>query len=201
MLYKKRDIFENLAIKIALIASKTRLSPNSWTILAIIPASATVYFLINQQWLAAAALFFLTSFIDVIDGSVARLTGNVTKLGAYLDTIVDRYVEAAIILALLFVQLPPLFFPSYIWIGTYLFGSLMTTYAKAAAKEKEIVDKEIKGGILERAERVVLLFVGILLAAFNTAYLTYIIALLAILAHITAGQRIWLAINFRKFKR
>ncbi len=71
----------------------------------------------------------------------------------------------------------------------------MTTYAKAAAKEKEIIaeGKELKGGLLERAERLLILFAGILLAIANPLFLTYTIALLAVLSNISALQRILLA--------
>ncbi len=192
MLYKKRDRFEGLSIRIGIAAAKLGLSPNHWTILALIPALMAVWFLIGQQWLIAAALFSLSSFIDLVDGSVARVTGSVTKLGAYLDTIVDRYVEFAILFGLLLVPLPQFVFPSYIWIFVYLFGSLMTTYSKAAAKEKELTETEIKGGILERAERLILLFFAIILAAFDKIYLVYIVVILAVLTNITALQRIYI---------
>ena len=66
----------------------------------------------------------------------------------------------------------------------------MTTYAKASAKERDIVEKELKGGLLQRAERLLILFAGILLAIYNPLYLTYVIAVLAVLTNITAIQRI-----------
>ncbi|GAF97533.1 unnamed protein product, partial [marine sediment metagenome] len=122
-----------------------------------------------------------------------------SRFGAYLDTIIDRYVEAIIVLGLLFVALPVFLVASYIWIFVYLFGSMMTTYAKAAAKEKEIIPEgsELKGGLLERAERLIILFVGIILAAFNPLYLVYIIAGLAVLTNVSALQRIWIAKKFK----
>jgi len=134
----------------------------------------------------------------MVDGAVARVTGKASRFGAYLDTIVDRYVEAIIVFGLLFIGLPEFFIPIYAWIFLYLFGSMMTTYAKAAAKEKEIIPegKELKGGILERAERLIILFIGIIAAAFNPMYLTYVIVLLAILTNISALQRIWIAKKF-----
>ena len=156
------------------------------------------YFLINQNFLLAAVFFIVSSFFDLIDGSVARVMGMVTKKGAYLDTIVDRYVEVLIIAGLFFCSLPDFMLPVGFWLLAYLFGSTMTSYAKAAAKEKELVEKEIKGGLLERAERLILLFIGVLLASLSTVYLTYIIVVLAILSNVTALQRIWIAMNSSK---
>jgi phosphatidylglycerophosphate synthase len=188
-LYKRRERFQGFSVKVGIIFSKLGLSPNQWTLLSLVPMFAAFYYLINQEFLYAAALFLLSSFLDLVDGSVARVTGRVTKLGAYLDTVVDRYVEAIIIIGLLFVPLPGFYVPAYVWLFAYFFGGMMTTYAKAAAKEKELVEKELRGGILERAERLIILFLGILLAMVDKTYLTYVIVALAVLSNVSALQR------------
>ena len=198
MLYKNRQKFGGFFAKIGKVFSKIPLSPNQWTLISLLPVIAAVYFLSQQNFLIAGSLFIIASFLDMVDGAVARVTGKTSRFGAYLDTIVDRYVEAIILFGLLFVGLPGFYIPAYAWIFLYLFGSIMTTYAKAAAKEKEIIPegKELKGGILERAERLIILFIGIIAAAFNPMYLTYVIVLLAILTNISALQRIWIAREF-----
>ena len=195
MLYKNRQRFSNFSVKIGIAFSKIPLTPNQWTIFSLVPAIVAVYFLAQQDFLIAGSLFIVASFLDMVDGAVARVTGRASRFGAYLDTVVDRYVEAIILFGLLFVGLPGFYIPIYAWIFLYFFGSMMTTYAKAAAKEKEIIPegKELKGGILERAERLIILFIGIVAAAFNPMYLTYVIALLAVLTNVSALQRIWIA--------
>ena len=201
MLYAERQRFEKLSVKIGLVFSRLPLTPNQWTVFSLLPALASAYLLASSFFLEAAALFIVASFMDLIDGSVARVTGKVSRFGAYLDTIVDRYVEGLIVLALLFVALPePGFLPIKAWIFVYFFGGMMTTYVKAAAKEKEIVTEgqELKGGILERAERLIVLFVGILLATAQPLYLSYIVVLLALLANFSALQRIWIAKGMAK---
>jgi len=202
MLYTARERFEKLSVKTGIVFSKLPLSPNQWTVISLIPAIASAYFLAGSEFLIAAGFFILAGFLDLVDGSVARVTGKVSRFGAYLDTVVDRYVEALIVLALLFVALPdPGFFvPISAWVFIYFFGSIMTTYVKAAAKEKEIVKEgiELKGGVLERAERLIVLFAGIVLAAFNPAYLSITIILLAVLANISALQRIMIARRMAK---
>lgn len=192
-LYKRREIFLNISIKVGIFFSKFQLSPNQWTLLSIIPALIALYFLIYGQFLAAAVFFIISAFMDLIDGSVARVMGKASRLGAYLDTIMDRYVEGIIVFALLFSGLPGFYLPVYAWIFLYIFGSLMTTYTKSAAKEKELVYEELKGGILERAERMIILFIGILLASIEPVYLTYVIVILAVLSNVSALQRIWIA--------
>jgi phosphatidylglycerophosphate synthase len=195
MLYSARKRFNNLSIKIGIVFSKFHLSPNQWTLLTIIPILIALYFLINQAFLIAALFIIIAAFFDLIDGSVARVTGAVTKKGAYLDTIMDRYVESIIILGLLFISIPSFLLPIPFWLFLYLFGSMMTTYGKAAAKEKELVKTELKGGLMERAERMIVLVIGIVLASFGTIYLTYVIIILAILSNLTALHRIFIALR------
>ncbi len=190
MLYKRRKWFRKYEESIGKTFAKLGLSPNQWTIISLILACAAFYSIITQNFLEAAVLIIITAFLDVVDGCVARTTGKVSKKGAYLDTIVDRYVEFLIIFGLFFVPLPAFYISAQAWLLLYLFGSLMTSYTKAAASLKGVVKDELKGGLLERAERMVILFIGIVLAIFNFRYLVYIIALLAILSNISALQRI-----------
>lgn len=188
MLGKNRDKFSSFSVKVGMLFSKLPLTPNQWTLLSILPAMVAAYFIAREDFLFAALLFGIAAFFDIVDGSVARVTGRVTKRGAYLDTVVDRYVEGAVAFAILFA------FPELAaWIFLYLFGSMATTYAKAAAKEK--LDADIRGGTMERPERLLLLLAAILLAAFDKTYFAYLIMLMAILANITALQRIYSALK------
>jgi len=195
-MYAARERFQNLSIKIGIVFSKVGLSPNQWTMISILPVLVAVYFLYYQEFIIAALLFMVSSFLDLVDGSVARVTGRVSRLGAYLDMVVDRYVEGIIIIGLVFVSLPPFLVDARVWIMIFFFGGMMTTYVKAAAKEKELVTRELKGGLLERAERLIILFIGILLASVDMMFLTYVLVLLAILTNITALQRMWKAVSF-----
>jgi phosphatidylglycerophosphate synthase len=163
---------------------------NTWTAVSLILGIVAAYMLANSLFLAAALAFAIAAFCDSVDGAVARYTGKAGKLGAFYDTIADRYVEFFIIAGLFFAALPDVFLPTRFWLCVYLFGSLMTTYAKAAAKEKGLIKEEMKHGILERAERMILLFVGMVSAAFSPVIFAYILILLAALSNITALQRI-----------
>ena len=190
VLYRKRERSNSLSIKIGIIFSKFGLSPNSWTLLVLVPSFASLYYIINSEFILAAICMIIAAFLDFVDGSVARVMGKVTKFGAYLDTIMDRYVEALIVLGLLVCGLPEfLYIKSSIWLYLFFFGSMMTTYAKAAAKEKDLTEKELSGGLLERGERMLILFVGLLMGSYSKTYLSGTIALLAVLTNITALQR------------
>lgn len=172
--------------------SKFGLSPNQWTIVSLVVAVIAAAFIVSGQYVLGAVFIVLSGFIDLIDGAVARYTGRVTKEGAYIDTVTDRYNELIYILPLAFLinVLPSFLLPFSAWLLLYIFGAMMTTYAKAAAKEKELGVAEIRGGIVERAERVSIYAIGLLLAPINILYLSYAIVILAILVNVSALQRI-----------
>ena len=195
MLTKKRRKFDKISVKIGKIFSKTGLTPNNFTLLTVLSAAVTLYFITSERFLLAALFILITGFLDFVDGSVARFTKKSTKSGAYLDTIVDRYVEFIIIFSFIFIELPYLLLPAMVWIFLYLFGSMMTTYSKAAAMEKSIIKKELSSGIIERGERFLILFVGVFLAFFDKSFLLYVIIILALLTNITALQRIFLVLR------
>jgi archaetidylinositol phosphate synthase len=195
MLSRKRRRFDKISMRTGRIFSKTGLTPNQFTLLTILSAIISFYLLITENFLIAGLFILITGFLDAVDGAVARFTKKSSRFGAYLDTIVDRYVEFIIILSFLFIELPYLIFPAAIWIFLYLFGSMMTTYSKASAREKNIIKKELRTGMIERGERFLILAVGVLLAFFSGIFLLYVIIILAFLTNITALQRIITALR------
>ena len=73
---------------------------------------------------------------------------------------------------------------------------MLTTYTKAAAKEKGLVKQELKGGLMSRGERIILIFLIFILLIFSQQYLaTIIIIIFAILSNLTALQRFFSAIK------
>jgi phosphatidylglycerophosphate synthase len=195
-MYKRREKFSKTSERLGGIFGF--LPANAYTVLALLLALVSAYFILVQNFIAAAVFFAIAAFLDTVDGAVARYRNQASKRGAYFDTVSDRYMEGIIILALILVPLPSFYLPSYFFAAVYLFGSMTITYVKAAAKEKELTKKEITGGLLERPERMILLFIGVLLAHFNAAYLTYVLVILAVLANITALQRIRIALKGAK---
>ncbi len=131
--------------------------------------------------------------MDILDGAVARKHNKVTKLGGYLDTIFDRINEFLILFGFLFIEMPHVVFDFKIWAFLVLFGSLMTTYSKAAAMEK--LGKTISFCLLERGERVILFLLSVLLLNVNPIFSVYVFILLAFLTNLSAFQRILYAIN------
>jgi len=192
MLEEKREKFKKISNWAGNIFSKLGLTPNQYTLISLVFILVAFYLLIKERLIGALIFFLLAAFLDFIDGAVARFLRKETKKGAYLDTICDRYVESSILLGFLFLPLPDFFLPAEVWIFLAFFGSLMTTYTKAAAKEKELIEQESKKGFLGRPERVILIIAAMFLGIFNLSWAIYPIVVLAIFSNFTALQRIFL---------
>ncbi len=198
MLYAQREKLGWLSVALGKHFARLGLTPNQWTLLGLLLTIVAAGWII-AGWFAVAALFVaLAAFFDLVDGSVARQQGMATTWGAYLDTVVDRYAEGILVVALLFVAAPALFLPFQVWAGVYLVGSFMTTYVKAAAKEKELVKQDIKGGLFERAERMILLVIGLVLAPVTLSALSVVVVILGVVSNISALQRITIVASHAK---
>jgi CDP-diacylglycerol--glycerol-3-phosphate 3-phosphatidyltransferase len=141
----------------------------------------------------AGVLLILFSIFDAFDGTVARLTGRVSRFGSFFDSTLDRYAEAVVLFGLLIYETGlEGTRTEVLLIYASIVGSLLVSYARAKAESLGIKCTE---GLLTRAERVLLLVVGLLLSPYtfwilpNT--LTLVLWLLAILSNFTAIQRIW----------
>ena len=194
------------SVKIGMVFSKVGLSPNAWTIISLLPAVLGFLALLYNNLLLGAALFILSGLMDAIDGAVARVTGAVTNLGAFLDGVIDRYVEILLYLGLLVFltnnYAPEILMPHAYWFALLIFGAVMPTFVRAYADHRNVLtdpkDHQRMGGILERAERIGLIFAGMVLGHFNPVFLVYLIAATGVLANVTALQRIIFVLSFKR---
>lgn len=195
------EFAEQISIRIGIIFSRIPLTPNQWTVLSVLPAIVGFYFLLQREMLVAILCFCFSALIDAIDGGVARVTGAVTNLGAYLDGIFDRIIEGLLLFGLLFSGfVSDYYLPSYAWLALLLFaGTVFTSYARAYADHRKALTDEKKlhrmSGLLERPERLILIFAGMVLWFVQPIYLTYAIAAAAILSCVTVLQRIWFVVK------
>lgn len=200
MIDTKRHWFVGIEKEAGKTFSALPVTPDQYTLASVVFALVGLYFMVQMNLIWATFFFIFAAGLDFVDGAVARTRKIATKVGAYLDTIVDRYVEGAIYFGFLFLNLPSVILPGFAWVFLALFGSVVTTYAKAAAKEKDLVGQELKGGLMSRGERLFLIFAALISGIVYPDYLytTYIIAIIAVLSNITAIQRIWSAIRINK---
>ncbi len=167
----------------------TGLSANFWTGagLALSVAAGIAYASAASEfpWYFAAViggvLLLISGFFDMIDGSVARITGKTTKKGAFLDSSFDKIAETVI-----FVGIAAGGLANPVWSMIALALSLLVSYTRARA---ESVGVELKGiGIGERAER--LLIVAIIGMIPHSDAMNWAMIIVLVLAGITLVQRI-----------
>lgn len=185
MLSEIREKVAPLMEPVARAFAKAGFTPNSLTLIGLLIGSiAALLFARGEPRLAGLTLLICGVF-DVIDGAVARLTGRETAFGGVLDSVIDRYVDFAIFIGIIYSDpLAELWrLPSWAWCTLALTGSFMVSYTRARAEAAGSGKLDV--GIAERAERLLILAFGGLLG-----YTHFAVALVAILAHATAIQRI-----------
>ncbi|MFA5013696.1 MAG: CDP-alcohol phosphatidyltransferase family protein [Candidatus Paceibacterota bacterium] len=197
MLDKKRESFKEEEKKIGRIFNHLGISPNQWTLISVLAGLISLYFIVKQYFIFAIVFFLISGFADYLNGIIARHRDVYTKLFRYFDTVSDRYVDGIVLFGMLFLPLPNILFPGYVWIFLLLFGSLTTAFVKAAAKEKELVIKELKGGLITRAERILLISIALFLGTIDASFVwtTYLLIFLVIITNFTALQRIFSAVR------
>ncbi len=127
--------------------------------------------------------------LDGLDGAVARVSGRVTKWGAYLDALCDRYVEGLVILTVASVT------GYWLLSGVVLAGALLVSYAKARAAMEVAVSNQEWPDLMERTERGLLFLLGLGLSALvpwkplGRDLFWWTLVLLAVLIHVTVVQR------------
>jgi phosphatidylglycerophosphate synthase len=132
----------------------------------------------------AVLLFLLAGLMDALDGALARYRDMVTSWGAFYDSFIDRTVEIIFIFGLLISALISSI-PAYLYIVT----SILISYSRARAEGLGISLSGI--GIMERAERIIILSLFIVLYIFVPFNLDLIIYILVLINSITIIQRIY----------
>jgi CDP-diacylglycerol--glycerol-3-phosphate 3-phosphatidyltransferase len=169
---------------IAKLISWTGISPDGVTLVGFL-LMVVVGLVISQGHLQlAGALLILAGIFDAIDGALARLLDRATRFGAFLDSTMDRFSEAAIFLGVLIHFQRQDASTEVMLTYATIVGSLMVSYTRARA---EGVHVQIKGGFLTRLERMLIVIVGLI-----ANQMTLALWILAPLTNLTALQRIWL---------
>ncbi|HNR25250.1 MAG TPA: archaetidylinositol phosphate synthase [Methanobacteriaceae archaeon] len=166
-------------------AKKIAINPNIITIIGLLVSLVAAYQLSQGDLLGGALLILLSGFFDVVDGAVARNHGRRTKFGGILDSTVDRFADAFIIIGVIAGG-----YVNWIWGVLALHASLSVSYVRARA---EVDGVKCDVGVAERAERLMILVLGAFLAYFLKTDLIMTLAVLVvlILGYFTVAQRLY----------
>jgi phosphatidylglycerophosphate synthase len=175
-----------------------RLDPNP-NLISVIGLGINVFaaLLYGYGWFFYAGLVMIfANIFDMLDGQVARLTGRVTKFGAFLDSSLDRLSDMVVFLGIIIFYSRDTQYHSTLYAaltGAALIGSVMVSYTSARA---ESLIPKCDVGFLRRPERVVLLILGSLTVWPESNHpllnkMPATIWLMAVLSYWTFGHRLY----------
>jgi CDP-diacylglycerol--glycerol-3-phosphate 3-phosphatidyltransferase len=177
-----RSRFKAVLDPVGAYLNRLGLMPNTVTILGLAGNTLGAYFLARGQMTLGGILILLMGPVDALDGTMARLRGEPTDFGAFVDSVTDRYSELVIFGGLLYFYLAQ----GDVLLSMLAFaaaaGSVLVSYTRARAQSLGV---ETKVGILTRLERYLVLAPALV---FNIPAVA--VWILAIFTNLTALQRI-----------
>lgn len=204
MLEHLRAPFKKLIEPLAKALISIGLTANAVTVIGTIGTIVVAFVTGITGWLfAGAVVLTLLVLADSLDGSIAKLTTGGTQFGAFLDSTLDRIADWALLVGVIvfFILHSDWWYdisqssPDYIsWVGVgaamvSMMTSFVTSYARARA---ESVGFEVKNGIATRADRLVIILVGMAITGLthHGLWLAIDMVLLAVLGVVTVFQRV-----------
>ncbi len=182
-----KDYLTRLVVR---LLAKTPVTPNAMTWIGFSITLGAGVLIITEHLLAAGFVVLFAGFFDMLDGALARGTDRVTRFGAILDSTLDRFSEAALLLSVLSIyaaRATEQSTPVILIVGFALVGSLLVSYIRAKA---EAMGLECTVGFFTRPERVVVLAIGLMLSRINYAFLVAALSIIVLFSFITVSQRL-----------
>ncbi len=181
---KYRKIVQPVFSVIGHALVKTKATPNQITTAALVVGIGAAIAVATKQYALSGILLALSGLLDVLDGTVARLTGNSSKMGAFLDMVFDRMVEGAFILG--FYIAAPQFGLFYIlFFISVLFNFSTFTVAGALIKNNSNKSMHYDPGFAERTET----FITFVLMLIFPQYAGYTLLAFTIIVFLTGVVR------------
>jgi CDP-diacylglycerol---glycerol-3-phosphate 3-phosphatidyltransferase len=152
----------------------SKIHPNALTFIGLLINIYAAYLFSVGHFRWAGLVVLGAALFDMVDGRVARSTGQVTRFGGFFDSVLDRYSDLVLYIGLLVYYASINRFSYIVLTAIVMMGSVMVSYSRARA-ENSI--PKCKVGFLERPERIVLIMIG---ALFNRmAPVLWVIAVLS----------------------
>jgi CDP-diacylglycerol--glycerol-3-phosphate 3-phosphatidyltransferase len=175
--------FKKIIDGIAAFLNRLGLMPNTITLLGLAGNFGAAVLLAFGHFLPAGLLVLVSGALDGLDGSMARLRKLPVEFGAFADSVTDRYSELALFGGLFYYYLRQDDWRTAVGVYLAVSGSVLVSYIRARAGA---VGMDTKVGLASRFERYLILVVSLLFSIPQVG-----IWLIAVLAHITALQRVF----------
>ena len=143
--------------KIVGFLSRLNINPNILTFTGVLISFWAAFEFGYGMFFRAALVIIFAGFFDMLDGGVARISGRVSKFGAFYDSVIDRYSDVIILQGLMVYYAREQMLGHVVLVGVVVMGAVLTSYTRARA---ESLIPSCKVGFMERPERIVLLIIG-----------------------------------------
>lgn len=159
----------------------SKIHPNVLTFIGLLINVFAAVLLARGEFFQGGLVIIGAGLFDMVDGRVARHTNQVTRFGAFFDSVLDRYSDLGLLMGLLvyYANIDRFFY--VVLTAVVMTGSVMVSYSRARA---ENLIPTCKVGFAERPERVVLLIIG---ALFDR--MAPVLWVIAILSNLTVIHR------------
>ncbi|PWH15217.1 MAG: CDP-alcohol phosphatidyltransferase family protein [Anaerolineae bacterium] len=178
-----RGLFKGILDPLGNFLNRLGITPNMMTMLGLLGNIGGAWFLAQGNMVLGGVFVLICTPFDALDGTMARLRGEASEFGAFVDSVTDRYSELFILGGLLYHFLQINDHLSAIAVYIAAAGSVLVSYVKARADSLKF---DANTGVLTRLERY--LVIAPLLVLNQPVIAVWIVA---VLANITALQRIW----------
>ena len=167
---------------VARVLHRWGVHPNLVTLLGFLGCAGAAVVVALGRARLGGALLILAASLDAFDGALARFAGRDSRFGAFFDSTLDRLSDSAVILGILWWQLPT----AGPWLVMLLFllllGAVMVSYTRARA---EGAGYSCKVGLLTRVPRVMMLVWGLI-----SGWIYPMVIVMVVLSWFTVLQRI-----------
>jgi CDP-diacylglycerol--glycerol-3-phosphate 3-phosphatidyltransferase len=174
------------AQSLAAVLGRLPVTPNQVTVAGMLISFGAAGLIATNHLFWGGLVLAVGGTFDILDGALARVQRKTYPYGAFFDSSLDRYSEAAVYLGLA---------AYYLWqpgrsglvlvTMLALIGSQLVSYVRARAQS---LGFKCESGLLARPERVVAMVAGLL---FGGVVLVWVVVALAVLTNVTALQRVW----------
>lgn len=178
-----RGLFKGILDPIGGFLNRLGITPNMMTMLGLLGNMVGAWFLAQGNMVLGGVFVLVCTPFDALDGTMARLRGEASEFGAFVDSVTDRYSELFILGGLLYHFLQTNDHLSAMAVYIAAAGSVLVSYVKARADSLKF---DANTGVLTRLERY--LVIAPLLVLNQPVIAAWIVA---VLANVTALQRIW----------
>lgn len=178
----RRNMEQGITRPIVSVLAKTGITPNILTVTGFIITLIAAALIGMGHLISGGIIILVAGAFDMLDGALARSKQQETRLGAFLDSIIDRFSETALLLGVLVISLQRNLVSEIILVFVVLAGSMMISYVRARA---EGLGWKGKAGWFTRPERVIVLAIGVIT---NQIFIALIV--MAVFIIITVIQRI-----------